>query len=245
MSIRNLKPQRADARTVEEREAGWTEHPDPLPRIPTSAPTQVTGRELVPFVPPSSTPRTAALGGPECVGGRRSRDMIDIGLGYAAGPAEFAASPVGRWMANVEAKLSQQDAEIVALKQAAAKPSTAKEPTNWTNPCLSALTALGDIMTSASQREVRRESPDMRLAYRKRRTVSRNDHSWYVAEQEPEEQEPEEDASTPMHAPAPAPKVRWLTNRAVPTPKRSPTEHFLGKRSPKPVVNGKKWWRPW
>lgn len=72
-------------------------------------------------VPPPVKPSTPAIGAAPpstpAIGGRPGRGLVACGPGYPLPPDQFAASPFGRWQANVETMLATLAAENDAQKR--------------------------------------------------------------------------------------------------------------------------------
>ena len=71
-------------------------------------------------------------GSTPAIGGRPGRGLIDCGPGYPLPPDQFAASPFGKWQANVETMLAAlaasneaQERRIAALEKTVAERRTA------------------------------------------------------------------------------------------------------------------------
>ena len=77
-------------------------------------------------IPPPVKPSTPAIGAAPpstpAIGGRPGRGLVDCGPGYPAPPDIFAASPFGRWQANVETMLAALAAKNDAQEQRIAAP---------------------------------------------------------------------------------------------------------------------------
>ncbi len=95
---------------------------------------------LLPATPTGGLPHATAPGSPgtmsggstPAIGGRPGPGLIDCGPGYPLPPDQFAASPYGRWQANVEtmlavlaAKNDAQEKRIAALEKTIALNETA------------------------------------------------------------------------------------------------------------------------
>ena len=85
-----------------------------------------------PVAPNSSRSGQSATKSLYAVGGQPGRGLIPCGPGYPLPPDQFAASPFGRWQANVEtmlatlaAKNDAQEKRIAALEKTVALDETA------------------------------------------------------------------------------------------------------------------------
>ncbi len=113
-----------DAPTIAQRPA--------LPPAKDSARTAIGGFPAALAVSLPATPTRAASSGTmpggstPAIGGRAGPGLVDCGPGYPLPPDQFAASPYGRWQANVEtmlaalaAKNDTQERRIAALEKQA------------------------------------------------------------------------------------------------------------------------------
>jgi len=90
------------------------------PSTPKDAP-----RRVPPLVTPSAPVIAAAPSSTGAIGGRPGPGLISCGPGYPLPPDQFAASPFGRWQANVETMLATLAAKNDALEKRVALNETA------------------------------------------------------------------------------------------------------------------------